>query len=74
MKRYSEAKMREAFTKVQNKKNWKLPIHARIEGDVDRDLIQAAVIYFTGSVCEFTDLPSGEVLVDAAGYYACIGA
>jgi hypothetical protein len=72
--------MREAFDKVANQANWKMPINATIPIDNDFDLllVREAVIFFTGSVPEITVAtyvrPRCKYRVRAAGYYQTIGA
>lgn len=73
------AELETAFNRVVNKSNWKNPIDTIVtvqplSGELDD--IREAVIFYTGSVCKFS---RGEgdrriVRVQAAGYYATIGA
>lgn len=70
--RYSQEQLKEAFEKVQDKKDWKNPIKAFIDKTEDMVLIQQAVIHFTGTVADFTKINQGpnkgKVLVRAEGY------
>jgi hypothetical protein len=66
--------LRYAFEKVENKKNWKLPIAARvyISEAWDKELIAKAIEFFTGSKATFAQ-GRGMVQVSAPGYYAACG-
>ena len=69
------AQLREAFDRVQNPEDWKLPIDATLKASVEeRRLISEAVIHFTGSTVEWTNFGRGRWNAKAAGYYAAIGA
>jgi len=71
---YSRAELTEAFNKVCNKDNWKLPIRAEIETN-DQDRVHQAVIFFTGDVPNFKPVGNTTKLkVVADGYYAVCGA
>lgn len=72
---YTEAQLQEAFSKVRNKKHWKYPITATIQQS-DFDVTSAAVTYFTGSHLEVVRVLKGgkRVRVEAAGYFAAVGA
>jgi hypothetical protein len=70
----------EAFAGVTNVDHWKKPINAVIDLD-DRGMamVREAVVFFTGSVPSFSPmlgarLPKCRYRVQAAGYYATIGA
>lgn len=70
-----------AFDKVRNQQNWKMPVDAVVDvsGDFELQLIERAVIFFTGSVPSFHAkaggaLPGCRYRVCAAGYYKTIGA
>ncbi len=71
--RFHIRSLREAFSWVQDRTNWKLPVHAIIEPK-DRLVVEEAIVFFTGSVPRFTELPGGQLYVQAAGYYEAIGA
>jgi hypothetical protein len=70
------------FSLVEDKANWKNKIDKCIELKAGSDLHEAlkdAVIHFTGSVPTFTFFPTGHLLggyarIQAAGYYAAVGA
>lgn len=49
--------------------DWKLPISATVPADADRELILAAVIYYTGGMAYFGPQEDGTWLVTANGYY-----
>ena len=71
------ARLSAAFTRVQNKENWKYPINATLPllTEAERDELSEAITYFTGSVPEFRDIGTRvrKTLVTAAGYYRTIG-
>lgn len=69
--------LRDAFDRVANKTNWKLPVNAVIEATAaDQLLISEAVVFFTGSVPTITRVPNWPhlSLVRADGYYKAVGA
>lgn len=71
------AELETAFNRVVNKSNWKNPIDTIVtvqplSGELDD--IREAVIFYTGSVCKFSCEYRRIVRVQAAGYYATIGA
>lgn len=76
---------RPVFNAVCNTENWKAPVQALISGiPADRGLdlqraVEAAVVFFTGSVATTRLLPENGaptfgLVVRAAGYYAAVGA
>ena len=66
--------LREAFTKIEDKTNWKLPIYTCIPYR-DFDLYNAASMFFTGSPLKNRGWwGDGKVCVYGAGYYGGIGA
>jgi hypothetical protein len=72
-----QARLDAAFAKVRPADHWKNPIRATLpKGTTPEQLdeIREAVIHFTGSVPEFEPLADGRVRVEAAGYFATIGA
>ena len=72
---YSRQTLERAFRLVENPWNWKGRIYAHVEADRDqREVIRQAVIFFTGSVPTFRRISGYTYLVEAAGYYAVIGA
>jgi hypothetical protein len=71
--RYPVEQMDKAFKLVQNKEHWKNPINAVIAAK-DRDVVDEAIIYYTGSVGAFTPMKGGKLRVRADGYYIAIGA
>lgn len=77
----TKGELTKAFNQVANKANWKLPISAMVEVSSDKDeaaeqlaVLEAAVQFFTGSTPTFKTLRSGNVAVNAPGYYAVVGA
>lgn len=70
----TQEKLDAAFKLVEPKTHWKDRIDAVVDGSADRGTICMAVIHFTGSVPQFTDLPDGRVRVRARGYWEAIGA
>jgi hypothetical protein len=76
MSKYSQAVLTAAFEMVEDSTNWKNPIDATVKlNEGDFDVIQEAVIHFTGSVPRFSVVNKKEGLyrVQAAGYYEAIG-
>ena len=67
---YTIEQLQEAFTKVQNKQDWKARIRYIVSAGESHDLIQAAIIYFTATVPMFYpfDIKKGTYLVEADGY------
>jgi hypothetical protein len=68
-----------AFARVQNRTNWKLAVDATVTLATNREILvlREAVIFFTGSVPTFSVVISPDGLryrVQAAGYYAAVGA
>ena len=62
-----------AFAKVQDKRNWKLPVYATIE-EYELSMVLAAVIYFTGGgFSSLVKRPDGRVDIVAHGYYYHVG-
>lgn len=77
-KGYTRKQFEEAFNRVCNKENWKMPIEAKLPKETTTEelsMISEAVIFYTGSVPKFRNVPeTKEIVVEAAGYYATIGA
>lgn len=71
---YSQEELEAAFSLVRPILNWKLPISAVIPADADLELIEFAIGYFAGSPAIFSKRHDGQILVEAAGYYASVGA
>jgi hypothetical protein len=69
---YTDDELREAFSLVKNRENWKLPVDAVVPVDADMGRIDAAVAYFTGGGITQLKVKDGWRVL-AAGYYACIG-
>jgi len=65
--------LREVFSQVQDRSNWKLPVHAIIDSK-DRLVVDEAIVFFTGSVPTFREFSNGRLAVKAEGYYSAIGA
>lgn len=75
---YTIWNLRKAFDKVAPKDNWKNPINTIVDGTEDVSLILSAIQFMTGST-GFVTLVSrqdGQLAyrIEAAGYYATIGA
>ncbi len=70
---YTQQELIDAFETVQNKKNWKYSIDARISVD-QMDIVGEAIAHFTGSIPHFDDGHDGTIRVEAEGYYIAIGA
>lgn len=72
----NSAKMQEmlsnAFDLVKNPKGWKNPINTVVSKDADIDLIERAIMHFTGSMASITKVSKGYKVV-AAGYHNVIG-
>ncbi len=79
-KKYTQEDLQDAFNRVCNKKDWKLPIMTNIDfkGEDDISLLTNAIIHFTGSVPKFYvyELKNGKkrVKVNSVGYYNAVGA
>ena len=65
--------LRQAFSLVQNARNWKAEIVSVIQAK-DRLVVDEAIVFFTGSVPTFTECSHDRLLVRAEGYYNAIGA
>lgn len=62
-----------AFAKVQDRRNWKLPIYATIEAH-ELSVVIAAVVYFTGGgLCSQIRRADGKIEIVAHGYNYHIG-
>jgi len=71
---YTQEQLEVAFRVVQNPEHWKNPVRAIIPA-TQLEVTKAAIIHFTGSTAVVTPCPNGtQVQVEAAGYYAAIGA
>jgi hypothetical protein len=70
---YKVRDLRAAFQKVQDRDHWKNPISYGCDVD-DIDILKVAVIFFTGSVPQFTHLHGRVWLCEADGYFRAIGA
>jgi hypothetical protein len=70
---YSVGQMRAAFDKVKNPENWKLPICAGVHKH-EIEVTRRAIMFFAGSEARFAPLRGDLYVVEAAGYYADIGA
>jgi hypothetical protein len=75
-KSVTQGELSDAFDKVTNKANWKLPIKKTVvlSGDFEMEMIREAVVFFTGSKATFKAKGLSRYEVKAAGYYAVIGA
>lgn len=65
-----------AFDMVKDPNNWKNPIRAVVKADKKmQELIKDAIEFYCGSPCLITEKRDGEyVMVQAPGYYVCVGA
>lgn len=70
---HTHGELTEAFDLVKPTGNWKMPIDATVKDDVDLQLLEDAVIYFTGGPIETQRTPKG-IRVTSEGYYHHIGA
>lgn len=76
---YGRERLTEVFDLVKDPENWKLPVDAFVEeGQATVGEIDAAVIFFTGSVpdiypCEASGGRQGYAVL-ADGYYEAVGA
>ena len=70
---FSEEDLRTAFEKVENADHWKNPVKAFCKVE-DRDIIERAIEFYTGSEAVFyvTDV-DGWLKVEADGYFVAIG-
>jgi len=71
---WSRAELKAAFDLVANRSHWKNPIRRTVPAGTDLELVREAVIFYTGSVPEFSTKPDGSTLVVAIGYFAAVGA
>lgn len=77
---YTRAQLSEAFDRVKSPVNWKLPIDAMLPGRLtpsEKTVIEAAVIFYAGCSATFSCEVHGRgyrTRVQAAGYYAAVGA
>ena len=77
--KFSQEDLQMAFNLVKDKEHWKNPIHVEITDKLlptseggwanFKDMVDAAVIHFTGGVATFTATGNGKHEVDAVGYY-----
>lgn len=83
METYDEkqARLKELFKLVENRKNWKNPINRFVPDGTDMEGLREAIIHFTGSHPTFTRVirrkgkkDTWGYQVTAAGYYSAIGA
>lgn len=65
---YTVAALREAFERVEDKKDWRLPVEKPILV-IDMPITAVAIEFFTGSKARFTHLDKNNCLVRALGYY-----
>lgn len=72
---YTQEQMKAAFDMVKNPENWKYVIDIVVDypGIENLNCVREAIIHFTGSFPEIKDV-GGKVRIQAAGYYATIGA
>lgn len=71
--KYTDEQMEEAFKSVHNEKDWKARINKTLSVPAAgrqawEDLVFEAVLYYTATFPEFTDLSDGRVKVTARGY------
>lgn len=73
---YPADELQRIFSKIENKENWKYPVHAIIP-KADRDKVNAALIFMTGAGISKAVPVAGnpdQLYIQAPGYYATIGA
>ena len=70
---YKRKALDEAFKLVQPPGHWKNPIDAIIPLR-QREVVEASIIFFTGSVPHFTHHTKTQLRVRADGYFKAIGA
>lgn len=65
--KYSQAEMEAAFTAVQNKRDWKAPIHAFVQPQ-DIEVTIAAIEHFTATIptVKGNEGPSGVIFYEVA--------
>lgn len=74
---FTRGELHAAFTKVEDKQNWKQPIDAflpAVTSEREIAAVEQAVIFFAGCVARIDTLPLGGYRVRAAGYYRSVGA
>ena len=76
--KFTQEQLQKAFDAVKDEEHWKKPIHVEMtdkllpfeNGLVSlKDLVDAAIIHFTGGAPTFTSLGNGKYVVEAVGYY-----
>jgi hypothetical protein len=80
-KGYTREELSEAFDRVKDRENWKMPIDKSLAGELgaaDRSAIEAAVVFYAGCVPTFK-VEGGLcgamfTRVTAPGYYVAVGA
>jgi len=71
---YTRGELSNAFDKIADPSNWKMPILKLIHKD-EFDISNEACIFFTGSALKHAGVDENDcMLVSAAGYYNTIGA
>ena len=70
---FTRGDLLEAFNNVKNPRGWKLAIDSTVDiAEVHKT--SEAIIFFTGSIPHFTQMPGRSVFrVEAAGYYVAMG-
>jgi len=73
---FTVGELRDAFEKVADRENWKMPVKAfaSLRTDRERKRMREAVMFMTGSVPTITRTRGTIHKVVADGYYAAIGA
>ena len=72
---FTRRQLTEAFNRVENKENWKLPIDAVVTVNfAELNAIKAAVIFFTGGAAKSKRRLAGVYHITAPGYYNSVGA
>ena len=76
--KFTQEQLQKAFDAVSDEEHWKNPIHVEMtdkllpfeNGLVSlKDLVDAAIIHFTGGAPTFTSLGNGMYVGEAVGYY-----
>jgi hypothetical protein len=69
IKAFTPDELKWAFDTVADANDWRAKIYARINID-DRDIVAAAIDWYTGTKADFKDDGNGGLIVTAIGYRA----
>lgn len=70
---FTKEELDDAFTKVHNKENWKLPIKATVKTKELRKTI-TAIEFFCGGGVKIVHFEPLKATIEHPGYYVVIGA